>query len=304
MSQDSKIGILHLFLLLLCTITAIVQSANAMTTEPIITASTSQSDSLDSKIAAAQRRAESFSESANTWNKWYVRGLLGSLIIGGLSLIVASCTVAFQWFAIRDSRRFSDTQSELLHLKDIKADEDSRAKEQQLAELRSQNITAGRALEKETIARMRIEEKVAWRRIEDEKKTLMATKLFPFKGQMARLWYNQNDLEASTFALDIASILQSAAWNIAEPQPFLRMREGPVPMGTNPPLETGVKVFATPHESARKAGAALVHELTELGFDATLEPKAEQRQIPLVIVNVEHRPEGAQGAAKLRLRTN
>jgi hypothetical protein len=100
--------------------------------------------------------------------------------------------------------------------------------------------------------------------------------------------------------LDIASALQQASWNVAEPQALLKMPEGPVALGTNPPLKTGVIIVNTENEASRHAADAVLHELLALGFDATKRIQVDQHHGPIVFINVEHRPEGAQGEARLR----
>jgi hypothetical protein len=154
--------------------------------------------------------------------------------------------------------------------------------------------------EDERLARIKIEERVAWRRLTPDQRSAIASRLKLFSGQQALLQYNVNDLEADAFALDIASALQSAKWRVSEPQAILKMAEGPVPLGTNPPLEIGVVIVTTQDAASHSACDALLRELIALGFDATKSPRNESRPNSVVFISVEHRPEGAQGEAKLR----
>ncbi len=103
--------------------------------------------------------------------------------------------------------------------------------------LRHENLSLSIALEDEKLARLKIEEAAAWRRLSKVQKDEIGTRLKSFAGQLAILSYNLNDLEASTFGLDIALALQSGHWTVSDPQPILEMAEGPVPLGTIPPLE-------------------------------------------------------------------
>jgi hypothetical protein len=267
----------------------------------------------DPEIASSQSRIDDLNHKANFWNRWYLRLLFVSVVVGG-------GTVACQYLAITRTREMSLEENKLLHLKDIKAASDSRDKDIRIGQLgketeglhkenigtSKQLVAAQRSLEDEHIARLRIEEKVAWRRIEGEQQTSMTSHLTSFAGQFAGISYNLNDLEASTFALDIATALHSAHWRISEPQVILALREGPMPFGTNPPLDTGVIVISTPDAQANKAAEALVNELTERGFDAKRDPRPDTKRngASVVYIQVEHRPEGAQGEAKLRLRNN
>ena len=173
---------------------------------------------------------------------------------------------------------------------------------QQSERLRGETEQARNDVEKERLARLKIEEAVAWRRLSKTQKDEVGTRLKLFAGQLAVFTYNINDIEASTFGLDIASALQSGHWTVSEPQPILDLAEGPVPFGTNPPLETGVLIVSTEDAASRNAADALLHELSTRGFDAKRRPKNESRPKSVVFISIEHRPEGAQGEAKLSPR--
>ncbi|HXX24003.1 MAG TPA: hypothetical protein VEO19_12710 [Terriglobia bacterium] len=156
--------------------------------------------------------------------------------------------------------------------------------------------------EHEGLERMKIEERVAWRRLTKEQQYEIGTKLRPFSGELVLPQYNSVDLEAGTFASDIAWALHQATWNVYEPVGMLMMREGPVPLGTNPPLDTGVLVKSTKDEASRDAAAALSRELDARGFDSTVSPETDPRSVHEVFVIIWHRPEGPQGEAKLGLK--
>ncbi len=168
--------------------------------------------------------------------------------------------------------------------------------------LRHENLALSIKLEDERLARIKIEESVAWRRLTKDQQSEIGTRLRPFSGQVALLQYNVNDLEASAFGSDIASALELAGWGASEPLAIVRLREGPVPLGTNPPLETGVVIVSTGDEASRAASDAILHELIARGFDATRSPRNESRPNSVVFISLEHRPEGAQGEAKLRAK--
>jgi hypothetical protein len=129
----------------------------------------------------------------------------------------------------------------------------------------------------------------------------MGTNLAIFPRQLTALVYNANDLEAYSFATDIdVALHEFAKWNVAEPQAVLMMREGPVNFGTNPPLERGVVVNSTSDEGSRAAAKTVVGKLSAFGFDAFI-GKPIPKERPTVQIFVEPRPEGPQGAAKLRI---
>ena len=120
--------------------------------------------------------------------------------------------------------------------------------------------------------------------------------------------YNTQDIEATSFASDIAAMLHAAKWDVPEPLGMTVMREGPVPLGTNPRLPTGVVVWCTSDEPSRTAATALVGELSSRGFDAIISPEHQNllgiHPTPTrVVIFVEHKPEGPQGEYKLRAQT-
>ncbi len=154
--------------------------------------------------------------------------------------------------------------------------------------------------EAEALARVRIEDAVAWRKLTKDQISCMGTSLAIFPRQLTALVYNVGDLEAYSFATDIdVALHEFAKWNIAEPQSILVMREGPVNFGTNPPLERGVVVSSTRDNESRAAALAVMDKLSSFGFDATIGAPIPKEQ-PTVQVFVQPRPEGPQGEAKLR----
>jgi hypothetical protein len=154
--------------------------------------------------------------------------------------------------------------------------------------------------EQERLARIEIEEIVAWRSLSKQQQIEIASRLKPFSGQEALLQYNINDLEAEDFALDIATALQLSIWKVHEPLAMLLASAGPVPLGTNLRLPRGIIVSSTGDQSARDASEAISHELNVRGFDAEKSLRTELRPKSMVFISVEHRPEGPQGEAKLR----
>jgi len=86
--------------------------------------------------------------------------------------------------------------------------------------LRHENLSLSIALEDEKLARLKIEEAAAWRQLSKVQKDEIGTRLKFFAGQLAILSYNLNDLEASTFGLDIALALQSGHWTVSDPNQY------------------------------------------------------------------------------------
>jgi len=179
---------------------------------------------------------------------------------------------------------------------------------QQTATLELQAAGLIKAAEDEKSARVELESRVAWRRLRAEEQPKFCVPLKPFGGQTALIAYNPNDLEAFTFALTIASALRMANWDVTEPLAVLEMREGPVPLGTNPPLQTGVIVGSTNDEGSQKAARALIATLHSYGFDASKASEGGLLNIhptpDRVSIAVEYKPEGPQGEYKLRKLNN
>jgi hypothetical protein len=177
--------------------------------------------------------------------------------------------------------------------------------------------------EDEQLARVELEDSIAWRRISPDKRLSIAARLRSHggQGQLAWLTYNMNDVESNDFGVDIAAALKLAHWIPSEPEALIKMFEGPVNLGTHE-LPRGVVVTSTPDSSSENAARALVQELVNAGFDATSGPPvplgtspgqavgvdilraagnlAEKR--PTVFISVEPRPDGPQGDAKLRVK--
>jgi len=154
--------------------------------------------------------------------------------------------------------------------------------------------------EEEKFARIKIKESIAWRRLSKDQQDILTSKLGRFSNQPVSLWYGAGDKEAETFAWEIATALHNAKWQVFSPASMVTMAESGHPFGSVSPQRTGITVSSTGDGSSREASQALVRELLALGFDATKSPKIEESDAPLVWVNIEVRPEGPQGQAKLR----
>jgi len=165
--------------------------------------------------------------------------------------------------------------------------------------LRQENLQLSIKLEEEQKERFKIEERVASRRIPERQRSELASRLKSFAGQTVSIWFKAGDHEGAMFASDIASTLKAAQWDVYAPASVMEFAEAGH-RGPTTPFETGVVVVSTGHDASIRASDAVVHELLALGFDAHKSPTVENRPGPIVLVNVEARPEGPQGEAKLR----
>jgi len=240
--------------------------------------------------------AESGSQGGNTmwpseeWasrlSDWANIGLLASLIVGVIS------TGLLVWMG--------NVKEAYLRGHITETNARAAANEKEAAQLR-------KLAEDERTARVELESKVAWRKLDNRTQGDMASHLARFSKEPALVSYNPQDIEAASFASDIAATLHAAKWEVFDALSVLSMREGPVPFGTNPKLDTGVRVWCTADETSRRAATALVEQLSSRGFDAVISPEAKSllgiHPTPTrVVVSVEHKPEGAQGEYKLAVQ--
>jgi hypothetical protein len=181
---------------------------------------------------------------------------------------------------------------ELASLRIAELNERASANEKEAASLR-------KLAQDESLARLQLEAELAWRRISKDSQSAIADHLVRLPWQMAQISYNPADLEAQSFASDIASALRGAKWEAFEPQAIANMHQVLVTLKTDTPLETGTTVTSTKNRTSRVAASGLVHELSALGFDATLSPTRFQQSTSTVFIFVGRRPDGVQGEFKL-----
>ncbi len=143
MLQDAKIQVLAyvffaLSFVIMCTTISTPEHMKAAATIP----SDVPSSESNEQISALTSRINELSRIANRANTRYIVSLVLSVVI---TLGTGAWAVTCQYWAIRDARRVSDAQAELIHVKDLKAAADSREKEQKIADT---NKLAGEANER------------------------------------------------------------------------------------------------------------------------------------------------------------
>lgn len=171
-----------------------------------------------------------------------------------------------------------------------------------IAEAEARAAEANEKAEQERLARVRLAESLAPRRLTKEQQAKLTSKLGGFDKQPISFWYAAGDSEAKTFTWEIADAVDAAEWHVFSPASTVALSASGKAMSEAPSIETGVTVISTRHESCQLAAQTLAKALNDLGFDATKREKIEARDAPGVIVNVEVRPEGPQGVAKLRVQ--
>jgi hypothetical protein len=173
-----------------------------------------------------------------------------------------------------------------------------RAHESEIARLRKET-------EDERTARVKLEAKVAWRRLSKEQQLVIADRLSHLSEMKVGVSYLGGNPEAAQFAEDIAAALQAAQWKVHSLEPFSLF--GGYGGGVYPlHPSTGVNV-STIGETGRAASEAIQHELCSLGFDTAITPRPPRGKTePSVDVEVlvVARPIAPQGATKLTINPN
>ena len=233
-------------------------------------------------------------------------------VIAGAILITVGVAgeLALQFFASSQQtalRKVNDAVVAGFQKEAADARERASNAEEHAAQIEKDEAQLRKDTEDERLARVKIEERVAWRKLDPKARSEIALHLSRFAKEPALIAYSPNDAEAFNFASEIAATLHAAKWEVAvaEPVAILSLREEPGAFEANRPPSTGVLVWRSDDEVSRKAATALVEQLSLRGFDATISPeqKGLLRLYPTstrVVLTVAHKPEGAQGEHKLR----
>ena len=166
--------------------------------------------------------------------------------------------------------------------------------------LAASTATLKKEAELERLKRVEIEERVEWRRLNEEQQREIATSLSLYTGETGSVWFDAVDVEANTFAADIASALRLAHWTVVGPASFVTLIGS---LSNSPPLATGATIASTADQNSTRAAASLLRALRAFGFDCTPSDHppipGPVPTLPTVFVSVESRPLGPQGNAKL-----
>jgi hypothetical protein len=169
----------------------------------------------------------------------------------------------------------------------------------------SLSLLLSQKAEGEHSARVKLESKVAWRRLTKEQRSVITDHLKQFPDMSVGVSYLGGNPEASQFANDIATALHAAQWDIHPIAPFSLF--GGFGGGVYPlHPSTGVNVSTT-GEKGRDATGELQHDLCSMGFDSAITPKPPVTKgdgtapnIDMVVLVVA-RPIAPQGATKLAI---
>lgn len=201
------------------------------------------------------------------------------------------------WGAYRASRVETKLRDNNHQIETLLRDKASK-NEKDAAQLRKDAEQLRKDAEDERSARIKVEGAVAWRRLSKQQRSMSVPSLKRFhKGvttEAVGMSYPVNSVEGFMFAEDIAAFLRANEWHVFRPW---GVEDFPAP-GT--PVLTGILVRNVGNEADRAAAKALVEELHTLGFDATLGPELDRPTLVGIDIEIDLRPEGPQGEAKLR----
>jgi hypothetical protein len=152
--------------------------------------------------------------------------------------------------------------------------------------------------EDERLARVKIEATVSWRSLSASQKKQIADELrAKVTGQTVEISADMGDMEAESFADDMADCLRAAGITVAPMTVAMRM---PLPTTEGTLVtEVGVKVQPSGDGDTRILAAAIRDELNSRGFDAAEPSRTYGTEALRIAIFVAARPRGPQGEWKL-----
>ena len=141
----------------------------------------------------------------------FVFGLANTILIIG-AILVAVGTIAAIWAGgIRE--RFADERISANEAKTATAVADAARANESAEKLRESNLTLQAAADHERAARLKLEQKIAPRRLSDQQKEMLIAALKPFHGQRVDVVCILGDTEGKQFAQDFDTVFRQAGWN-------------------------------------------------------------------------------------------
>lgn len=253
-------------------------------------------ESIKVEIHSLAERARILSQATDWWNDKMVLSLI-------LAAVAAVLVVLTTVMALKKAGQTNEAQSDLIRAKDRQLALELRDRDVQIEGAKKVAADANKATEDERMARVELEDKVAWRVLNEGQQTDLKTDLGRFSGQLTECSFLSSDTEAFSFSSDIAIALRAAHWQVIPPNPnVIAMKETSLPTAASPieTIDFGVEVVSTSDTAATSAAHAVAEELEKLGFDAHFKPSTQRPQASRVWIMVQHRPLGPQGEAKLR----
>lgn len=234
------------------------------------------------EIQSLASQVERLSNAAEFWNKAMFWGL-GVAAFAAVFIFITTRLVIMRVSQAREA------QSELDKAKDRELQKVLREKDEEI--------------EKERLARVQIEQALAWRSLSPNDEKMLSGRLAHFPEEQFSVWYDAGDAEGAAFAWEIAGVLYKTRLTVYSPAAVGHYPPSGIPFdSTTAALKTGIEVANTDAIGSRRAAEALVQTFTACGFDAVISPKVETGKGQTVWVNIRTRPKGPQGEAKLKLK--
>jgi hypothetical protein len=160
-------------------------------------------------------------------------GLVLGLAIGLVALVRTNSLFTDEIAsAHREAREASDRAADASGKAKTASDRADKAETQAGVAIKQAAILNKQA-EDERMARIKIEERVAWRHLTKEQQSEIANRLKRFSGQWGNIGRVSYDAEITSFATDIAQTLNTAGWHVLPPS-AISIRETRAPAFGNP----------------------------------------------------------------------
>src|SRR5206468_2340139 len=86
-----------------------------------------------------------------------------------------------------------------------------------IEQAKSENLGLALELEKEKSARLEIEGRVAWRRLDKLQQQALTNHLNRYSGVLAVVWFNSGDYEGALFTDDLVETFKASKWGVQGP---------------------------------------------------------------------------------------
>ena len=160
-------------------------------------------------IQALASVVEQLEKSFDSWNGWV------------LFFTFATAFAAAGYFAVScmanvRGKQLKNAQTALMEAKDTQLTIDLKAKDVDIANAQKAAAEANRIAEGERLARLKLEEKLAWRKLTPEQQNRIASKIKSFDGQKYDLFV-VNEAEPMNMLRIVDDILQKSGWKKVPP---------------------------------------------------------------------------------------
>ena len=213
----------------------------------------STGDSVENIQSLTTRIAE-LTQSVDFWNT----GMLVTLV---LAFVVAGAVALTTRMSIVRAKALEEVQSEIIKAKDRQLAIDLRKKDGEIAEAKKDAAEANRTAEKERLARIKIEEKLAPRTLSDNQRQDVIQKISKYKNILVDILQLGDGAEQQHMRQLLSIVVRQAKW---------KTHEWSAP-GTDPIIGIAIGVSDTATELEKSAAHDLLAALkdTRLFIDST-----------------------------------